>query len=67
MCGACGSAPDRHWSAPFLANLPARSSAARAVTAIATRAGSRVGVTAAAGGYAVATPTGRCVVAADLG
>jgi hypothetical protein len=66
MCGACGSAPAHHWSAPFLATLPARSSAARAVTAIVAQAGARVGVTAAAGGYSLATPTGQCVVAADL-
>jgi hypothetical protein len=66
MCGACGSAPDSHWSAPFLATLPARSSAAGAATAIATRAGSQVRVTAVAGGYAVATPTGRCLLAANL-
>jgi hypothetical protein len=67
MCGACGSAPDRHWSAPFLATLPARSSAARAVTAMAVRAGARITVTAAAGGYAIATATGRRSVAANLG
>jgi hypothetical protein len=67
MCGACGSAPDRHWSAPFLATLPARSSAAAAATTIAAAAGSRMRVTAAAGGYAIATPTGRCWLAANLG
>jgi hypothetical protein len=67
MCGACGTAPAGHWSAPFLATLPARSSAARAVAVIATRAGARVAVTAVAGGYAVTTPTGQSVVAADLG
>jgi hypothetical protein len=66
MCGACGSAPAHHWSAPFLATLPARSSAARAVTAIVAQAGARVGVAAVAGGYSVTTPTGQCVVAADL-
>ena len=67
MCGACGAAPVGHWSAPFLATLPARSSAARAVTTIAAQAGVRVVVTAVAGGYAVTTPTGQSVVAADLG
>jgi hypothetical protein len=67
MCGSCGSAPARHWSAPFLAVLPARSSAARAVTVIAAQAGARVQVAAAAGGYTVTTPTGVWEVAADLG
>jgi hypothetical protein len=66
MCGACGSAPAHHWSAPFLATLPARSSAARAVTTIVAQAGARAGVAAVAGGYSVTTPTGQCVVAADL-
>jgi len=55
MCGACGSAPDRHWSAPFLATVPARSSAARAVTAMATQAGARVTVAADGSGYTVGT------------
>jgi hypothetical protein len=67
MCGACGLAPDRHWSAPFLATVPARSSAARAVTAMAARAGARVTVGAAAGGYALATATGRRSLAMNLG
>lgn len=44
MLGACGSGPYRHWSAPFLATLPAPSSAARAVTAMAVQAGARVTV-----------------------
>ena len=67
MCGACGSAPDRHWSAPFLATVPARSSAARAVTAMATQAGARVTVAADGSGYTVGTATGRRSLAADLG
>ncbi len=66
MCGACGAAPALHWSAPFLATTPARSSAARAVTAIASRVGG-VTVAATAAGYSVTTATGRCAVAADLG
>lgn len=67
MCGACGSPPDRHWSTPFLASVPARASAARAVTAIATRSGCRVTVAASTAGYSVTTATGQCSVAADLG
>jgi hypothetical protein len=67
MCGACGSPPDRHWSTPFLATVPARASAARTVTAIATRVGCRVTVAATTSGYSVTTATGQCSVAADLG
>ena len=67
MCGACGSPPDRHWSTPFLASVPARASAARAVTAIATRSGCRVTVAASTASYSVTTATGQCSVAADLG
>ena len=67
MCGACGSAPSHHWSTPFLATVPARSSAARAVTAMTARSGARVTVGAAAGGYTLATATGKRCVATDLG
>jgi hypothetical protein len=67
MCGACGSPPGRHWSTPFLATVPARASAARAVTAIATRIGCRVTVGASTAGYSVTTATGQSAVAADLG
>jgi hypothetical protein len=67
MCGACGSPPGRHWSTPFLATVPARASAACAVTAIAGRVGCRVTVAASAAGYSVTTATGQSSVAADLG
>ena len=67
MCGSCGSAPAQHWSAPFLATVPARSSAARAVTAMATQASARVTIHATGSGYTVETATGRRCLAADLG
>lgn len=64
MCGACGTAGADHWSAPYLAGRAPRAAAARAVTAL---AGSRSTVIATAGGFLVRTPTGRTVVARDLG
>ena len=64
MCGACGTSGAGHWSAPFLASQPARSAAARAVTAM---TGRRVTVAGTSAGYLVSTPTGNRKAVADLG
>lgn len=71
MCGACGAESARtgrlHWSSPFLASPPARSAAARTMTAWARLAGWTGSVTGVASGYQVATASGRRRLAGDLG
>ena len=70
MCGACGAGSARsatlHWSAPFLASVPARSAAARTLTRWCRAAGWAGTVNGVAGGFEVATSSGRRSVAADL-
>lgn len=64
MCGACGVAAPSHWSAPFLASLPARATAARAVTAMIGAAPAVVGVP---GGFLIRRPTGAVTLVPHLG
>ena len=64
MCGACAVAAPSHWSAPFLASVPARATAARAVGAMIRSGPAVVGVP---GGFLVRRPTGAAVVVPHLG
>jgi hypothetical protein len=67
VCGACGEQGAGDWARPFLAGLPARTAAATAVRRLTARPGLRV--TARAGGWLVAAPTGAtraCTSLADL-
>ena len=64
MCGACGVAAPSHWSAPFLASLPARTTAARAVAAMIEATPAVVGVP---GGFLVRRPTGTVDLVPHLG
>ena len=64
MCGACGTAVPRHWSAPFLASQASRGTAARAVTAL---IGPRPTVVAVSAGFLICGATGATTVASDLG
>ncbi|MGI3786060.1 MAG: hypothetical protein ACRYG2_35395 [Janthinobacterium lividum] len=70
MCGACGAGSARsatlHWSAPFLASVPARSAAARTLTRWSRSAGWAGTVNGVAGGFEVATSSGRRSLVADL-
>ncbi|HEY5821445.1 MAG TPA: hypothetical protein VIT20_05690 [Propionibacteriaceae bacterium] len=70
MCGACGAGSartaGRHWSAPFLASVPARSAAARSLTAWSRGSGWSGSVSGMAGGFETATASGRRSLAADL-
>lgn len=70
MCGACGAGSARsarlHWSAPFLASVPARSAAARTLTRWSRAAGWTGTVKGVAGGFEVATSSGRRTLAPDL-
>jgi len=69
MCGACGAGSGRsapHWSGPFLASVPARSAAARTLTVWARATGWSGTVSGVAGGFQVATASGRRSLAVDL-
>lgn len=70
MCGACGAgsarSPTQHWSAPFLASVPARAAAARTLTRWSRTAGWPGTVVAVAGGFEIATATGRRSLASNL-
>jgi len=70
MCGACGAGSGRpatqHWSAPFLASVPARSAAARTLTRWGRAATWSGTVTGVAGGFEIATSSGRRSLAPDL-
>lgn len=70
MCGGCGAdsarSAARHWSSPFLASVPARSAAARNLTRWSRAAGWSGTVSGVAGGFEVATASGRRFLASDL-
>lgn len=70
MCGACGAGSARtalHWSGPFLASVPARSAAAASLTRWTRATGWSGTVSGVAGGFQVATSSGRRSWAVDLG
>ena len=70
MCGACGAGSARsaaqHWAAPFLASLPARTAAARTLSRWSRATGWSGTVNGVAGGFEVATCSGRRSLAVDL-
>lgn len=70
MCGGCGAGSARtaaqHWSAPFLASVPARTAAARTLIRWTRATGWSGTVSGVAGGFEVATASGRRWLAGDL-
>lgn len=64
MCGSCGTAVPRHWSAPFLASQAARATAASAITAL---IGPQPAVAAVPAGFLIRRATGGTTLAPDLG
>lgn len=70
MCGACGASSARvatqHWSTPFLASVPARTAAAKTLGRWGRAAGWPGTVRGVAGGFEVATASGRRSLAVDL-